>query len=45
MTDEDLFKALPEAAYTIKVGNTQSYAKFNLHNHTELIKLLQELIR
>jgi trehalose 6-phosphate synthase/phosphatase len=45
LTDEDLFKALPEAAYTIKVGNTQSYAKFNLYNHTELIKLLQELIR
>jgi trehalose 6-phosphate synthase/phosphatase len=45
LTDEDLFKALPESAYTIKVGNTQSYAKFNLYNHTELIKLLQELIR
>jgi trehalose 6-phosphate synthase/phosphatase len=44
-TDEDLFKVLPESAYSIKVGLTQSQARFNLHNQEDVIELLQELLQ
>ncbi|HWQ95824.1 MAG TPA: bifunctional alpha,alpha-trehalose-phosphate synthase (UDP-forming)/trehalose-phosphatase, partial [Candidatus Methylomirabilis sp.] len=43
-TDEDLFKILPDTAYSIRVGITQSYARFNLHNHIEVIELLKQMI-
>ncbi|MEW6096025.1 MAG: bifunctional alpha,alpha-trehalose-phosphate synthase (UDP-forming)/trehalose-phosphatase, partial [bacterium] len=43
-TDEDLFKNLPEKAYSIRVGLTQSYARFNFHNYIEVIQLLKRLI-
>ncbi len=43
-TDEDLFKILPETAYSIRVGMTSSYARFNLHNYKEVINLIQALI-
>jgi trehalose 6-phosphate synthase/phosphatase len=42
-TDEDLFKVLPETAYSIRVGLTQSYARFNLHSQIGVIDLLREL--
>jgi trehalose 6-phosphate synthase/phosphatase len=42
-TDEDLFKALPETAYSIRVGIRHSHARFNLHNHVEVTELLKEL--
>ena len=42
-TDEDLFKALPEMAYSIRVGLTQSYARFNLYSYVEVTKLLRGL--
>ena len=42
-TDEDLFKALPETAYSIRVGLTQSYARFNLYSYAEVMKLLSGL--
>lgn len=42
-TDEDLFKILPETAYSIKVGSPQSAAKFNLSDSREVLNLLQEL--
>lgn len=42
-TDEDLFKILPETAYSIKVGMTQSYARFNLNSHSEVIELLKKM--
>ena len=42
-TDEDLFKALPETAYSIRVGIRHSHARFNLHNHVEATELLREL--
>ena len=41
--DEDLFEAIPDSAYSIKVGLAKSYAKFNLRNHREVIQLLTEL--
>ncbi len=42
-TDEDLYKVLPETAYSIRIGMTQSYARFNLHNYAEVIELIREL--
>jgi trehalose 6-phosphate synthase/phosphatase len=39
-TDEDIFKALPESAITIKVGSNLSAAKFYLRNPQEVRKLL-----
>ncbi|WP_183559417.1 bifunctional alpha,alpha-trehalose-phosphate synthase (UDP-forming)/trehalose-phosphatase [Mucilaginibacter sp. SP1R1] len=39
-TDEDIFKALPESAITIKVGSNVSAAKFYLRNPAEVRKLL-----
>jgi len=43
LTDEDLFKALPEEAYTIKVRIGPSNAKFNLYDYSEVRKLLWKL--
>lgn len=42
-TDEDIFKALPESAVTIKVGSNISAAKYYLRNHQEVRVLLQKL--
>lgn len=39
-TDEDVFKALPDSAITIKVGSNLSAAKFYLRNPVEVRKLL-----
>jgi len=39
-TDEDLFKALPDNAVSIKVGGNLSAAKFYLRNPAEVRKLL-----
>ncbi|MDI6730270.1 MAG: trehalose-phosphatase [Candidatus Altarchaeum sp.] len=44
-TDEDLFRILPNDAYKIRVGVFQSYARFNLHNHFDIVKLLKKLIK
>jgi len=43
--DEDLFEAIPDQAYSIKVGLAKSYAKFNLRNHREVIQLLSDLYK
>ncbi len=43
--DEDLFKVLPEGSYSIKVGLSKSYAKFNLRNHREVVQLLTDLTK
>ncbi len=45
VTDEDLFRILPKTAYSIKVGMTKTFARFNLHNHMEVIELLKQLIK
>jgi len=42
-TDEDIFKALPAEAYTIKVGSNISAARYFLRNHTEVRGLLKTL--
>ncbi len=44
LTDEDLFKALPPESFTIKVGITQSHARYNIYDHTEVRELLGQLI-
>lgn len=43
LTDEDLFKILPAEAYSIKVKMAPSHSRFNLHNHHEVISLLEYL--
>jgi len=42
-TDEDLFKVLPETAYTIRVGAATSLARFHLKRQDEVEGLLSEL--
>ncbi len=42
-TDEDMFKALPETAYTIKVGTKDSHARYQLTNVSRMLELLQTL--
>ncbi len=44
-TDEDLFKILPESAYSIKVGMTSSFAKYNLRNYIDVRGLIDELAK
>lgn len=41
-TDEDLFKALPDSALTIRVGSNLSAAKFYLRNPQEVRRLLAQ---
>jgi len=43
-TDEDTFKVLTKSAYTIRVGMEQSYARYNLHNSAEVLRLLENLL-
>jgi trehalose 6-phosphate synthase/phosphatase len=45
LTDEDLFKVLPEGAYSLKIGISPSYARFNLHDHREVRKVIEEMVR
>jgi len=40
-TDEDIFKALPTSAYTIKVGSNISAARYYLRNFMEVRELLK----
>lgn len=42
-TDEDLFKIVPEGAYSIKVGLTETYARFNVNDYEDVRKLLEKL--
>lgn len=43
LTDESLFAALPQNAYTIKVGNGQSCARFRLNSWQDTRRLLRIL--
>jgi len=42
-TDEDVFAILPDYAYSIKVGQGTTGAKFTIENEKEVRKLLKEL--
>lgn len=43
-TDEDIFKALPESAITVKVGSNVSSAKFYLRNPREVRNFLRNMV-
>ena len=43
VTDEDMFRALPYNAYTIKVGPVSDTARFNISTQTEVLPFLYEL--
>jgi trehalose 6-phosphate synthase/phosphatase len=48
LTDEDIFKAMPETAYTIKIGYAPSIAKYNIksteeNSFIELRKVLRSI--
>jgi trehalose 6-phosphate synthase/phosphatase len=43
-TDEDMFKALPDGAYSIRVGMRTSYAKYNLQSSTQVLELLEQIL-
>ena len=42
-TDEDLFRALPPSAYSVRVGLATTAARYYLSNHTAVRRLLREL--
>lgn len=42
-TDEDMFKALPETAYTIKVGPGETHARFRVPDVKAVAELLEKL--
>lgn len=44
-TDEDLFRALPHRAFTLRVGSSPTAAKFTLPNHRSVLRLLGSLLR
>ena len=44
MTDEDMFRALPYDSYSVRVGMSPSYARYNLSNPKAVRDLLGKLI-
>jgi len=44
-TDEDLFKALPAQAISLRVGIAATHAQYNIRNYREVIDLLGAFIR
>ena len=45
VTDEDLFKVMPDFAFTIKIGPGTSFAKFCLNDQSQVLKLLNSIIK
>jgi trehalose 6-phosphate synthase/phosphatase len=45
LTDEDLFKILPDSAFSAKVGVSPSKAKYRLHSYLEVRSLLKKLVK
>jgi len=43
-TDEDMFRALPDTAYTIKVGNMSQVARYNLRSQSKSLPFLRKLM-
>ena len=43
-TDEDFFKALPDSAFSIRVGMSATHAQYNIRNSNEVIGLLRALL-
>lgn len=44
LTDEDMFTALPGRAYSIRVGNRPTRARFHLRGPDDVVQLLDTLI-
>lgn len=44
-TDEDMFRALAEQAYTIKIGQGHTVAQFNLRTQPEAVAFLAKLVQ
>lgn len=44
-TDEDMYRALPSRAYTLRVGKPPTAAKFTVSNHRAVLRLLRTLVR
>lgn len=44
ITDEDMFRVLPQKAITIKVGLSYSFAKYSVDSHVKVLELLKYLI-
>ena len=42
-TDEDMFKSLPDGAFSFKVGLASTAAMFNLENPDDVVSLLKEI--
>lgn len=42
-TDEDLFTGLPDIAYTVRVGITNTHARFNVRDHQDVLRILHAL--
>ncbi|MFB3766446.1 MAG: bifunctional alpha,alpha-trehalose-phosphate synthase (UDP-forming)/trehalose-phosphatase [Methanotrichaceae archaeon] len=42
-TDEDMFKVLSENAYTLKVGDSESCARFRVMDQSEVLRLIKKL--
>lgn len=42
-TDEDLFRVLPREATSVRVGMVQSFARYNVATHLEVLALLKTL--
>ncbi|MDD6210718.1 MAG: bifunctional alpha,alpha-trehalose-phosphate synthase (UDP-forming)/trehalose-phosphatase [Bacteroidales bacterium] len=42
-TDEDMFRALPEEAITIKIGNVSESARYNLPFQSEVLSFLKKI--
>ena len=43
-TDEDLFRAMPGSAVTIRVGTAGTHARYNLRNSAEVLSLLRVFV-
>lgn len=43
VTDEDMFKSLPENAFSIKIGNADTSARFRVPLHSDALKILSGL--
>lgn len=43
-TDEDIYRSLPEEAVTIKIGITESIAKYNLADQVDVSRIIGRLI-
>ncbi len=44
LTDEDLFRSMPESAYSLKVGTDKSLAKFIIKDSNDALDLLEEMV-